>query len=92
MIFKGSRYEKVPTAVIVTPGGGPVRYLLARRIPETAAVLGHRVVGGERLDHISWQHFRDAERFWRIGDANLAMDPDALLEPGAILAIPTSGG
>ena len=38
------------------------------------------------------QHFRDAERFWRICDANRATWPDDLLEEAAILRIPASEG
>jgi hypothetical protein len=50
------------------------------------------VLASERLDHIAWQHFRDAERFWRICDANRALWPDELLEEGAILRVPATEG
>ena len=63
-----------------------------RFIPATPALEGHLVVQGERLDHIAWQHYRDAERFWRICDANRALWPDDLLEEAAILRIPASEG
>ena len=48
------------------------------------------MIDDERLDHIAWQHYRDAERFWRICDANRALWPDDLLEEAAILRIPPS--
>ena len=90
MFFKGSRYEKVPTREITGPSGRPVRYKGTRFIPDTPAFSGHLVAQDERLDHIAWQHYRDAERFWRIADANRALWPDDLLEEGAVLRIPPS--
>ena len=92
MFFKGSRYEKVTDAMITDPSGRIIRYKTSRYIPDTQAIVGHRVISDERLDHIAWQHFRDAERFWRICDANRALWPDDLLEEAAILRIPPSEG
>jgi hypothetical protein len=92
MFFKGSRYEKVPEAMLTDDAGTVIRYKTTRFIPDTSAVVGHRVMHDERLDHIAWQHFRDAERFWRICDANRALWPDDLLEEAATLRIPPSEG
>ena len=93
MFFKGSRYEKTPERVYRQPDGREVRYKTTRFIPdEPPATVGHRVMAHERLDHIAWQHYRDAERFWRICDANRALWPDDLLEPAAILRIPPAEG
>ena len=91
MFFKRSRYAKVPEHTIADANGRPIRYKATRFIPDTPnALVGHRVSDEERLDHIAWQHYRDAERFWRICDANRAMWPDDLLEEAAILRIPSS--
>jgi hypothetical protein len=92
MFFKGSRYEKVPDAALVDDWGRTIRYKTVRYITDPVAVVGHRVGNGERLDHIAWQHYRDAERFWRICDANRALWPDDLLEEAAVLRIPPSEG
>jgi hypothetical protein len=89
MFFKGSRYEKVPTRTLTDRAGRLIAYKTTRFIPPTPALEGHRVMSRERLDHIAWQHYRDAERFWRICDANTAVWPDDLLEEAAILRIPT---
>lgn len=91
MFFKGSRYAKVPEHTITDAHGRSIRYKATRFIPDTQpAVVGHRVVNEERLDHIAWQHYRDAERFWRICDANRALWPADLLEEAAIIRIPPS--
>lgn len=91
MFFKGSRYAKVPDATITDRTGRVIRYKTTRFIAEsTAPAVGHRVTNDERLDHIAWQHYRDAERFWRICDANRALWPDDLLEEAAVLRIPPS--
>jgi hypothetical protein len=92
MFFKGSRYEKVPDRTISAATGRVIRYKTTRFIAEAAAIVGHLVTADERLDHIAWQHFRDAERFWRICDANRALWPDDLLEEGETIRIPPSGG
>jgi hypothetical protein len=92
MFFKGSRYEKVPEASLVDASGRRIRYKTVRFIPDTQAVVGHRVQADERLDHLAWQHFHDSERYWRICDANRALWPDELMEEAAILRIPPSEG
>jgi len=92
MFFKGSRYAKVPQATLTDASGRVVRFTTSRFINDPPAVVGHRVLGGERLDHIAWQHFRDAERFWRIADANRALWPNDLLEEGAIVRVPATEG
>ncbi len=92
MFFKGSRYQKVPLAKITDSAGREIRYTLTRFIVDPLALVGHRVLAHERLDHIAWRHFRDAERFWRICDANRALWPDDLLEEAAILRIPAAEG
>ncbi len=92
MFFKGSRYEKLPTATYADASGRTIAYVTTRYILPTTAFIGHTVVEGERLDLIAYQYFRDTERFWRICDANLATWPDDLLVIGAVLAIPSSEG
>lgn len=92
MFFKGSRYAKVPRLTRVDESGRVVTYTAVRRIPDTVPLVGHRVVQSERLDHIAWTHFRDAERYWRICDADVVMWPDDLLEPGSIIGIPGAEG
>ena len=92
MFFKGSRYATVPTATIVDETGRLIAYKTTRFIPDTPAVVGHMIVGGERLDHIAWQHYRDAERYWRICDANHALWPNDLLEVGRVILVPPSEG
>jgi hypothetical protein len=90
MFFKGSRYENVQTRQMVDASGRTIRYKATRIIPDTPALVGHQVTDDERLDHIAWQHFHDAERFWRICDANRATWPADLLDAGVVLRIPAS--
>jgi nucleoid-associated protein YgaU len=91
MISKNSRYKTVETDQFVDTSGQPHNYLKVRFIPTTTAQLTHLVSSGERLDHLAFRYYADAERFWRIGDANQAMWPDDLLSgAGGRLKIPTS--
>jgi nucleoid-associated protein YgaU len=90
MFVKGSRYERVPDAIHVDATGRQIRYKTVRFIGEATPVTGHRVVAGERLDHIANSSYRDPERYWRICDANRASWPDDLLEVGAVIGIPAA--
>ena len=92
MFFKGSRYATLPDLTMLDSNGREVRYKAIRFIPDAPAFVGHLVSQNERLDHIAAQHYRDAERFWRICDANRALWPDDLQEPGRVIAIPPSDG
>ena len=92
MFFRGSRYAKVPEASITDASGRVIQYKTTRFIPDTPATVGHRVMAGERLDHIAWQHYRDAERYWRICDANGALWPADLLDDGRIIQVPPAEG
>jgi hypothetical protein len=92
MFFKGSRYEKVATNQITDPTGRVIVYKKIRFIPPTQGVVGYMVRQGDRLDLIANLSFRDAQRFWRICDANDSMWPDDLLQIGKTLEIPSSEG
>jgi hypothetical protein len=93
MFFKGSRYAEVGEHAIIDDQGRVCRYNKVRFIPATPAERGHRLAQGERLDHLAQRYFRDPERFWRIGDANLALWPDDLVaEPNRIILIPAPQG
>jgi hypothetical protein len=92
MFFKGSRYEKVATNQITDSTGRVLVYKKIRFIPSTAGVVAYTVKQADRLDLIANLSFRDAQRFWRICDANDAMWPDDLLMIGRTLLIPPSEG
>ncbi len=93
MFFKGSRYEKVGDLEMVDENGRILRYKNTRFIPATSAQLIHVVTAGERLDHLAYKYYRDAERFWRICDANKVMWPNDLVEEAnEQVGIPPSSG
>lgn len=86
-----SRYAGVETATKEIPDGRSVVHLKRRFLPaaRTLAVLQeHTVKEGERLDHIATTHLGDPEQFWRLCDANDAMEPSELTsEPGRTLKV-----
>ena len=88
MIFKGSRYEKVPVYQITDRSGQIITVLRIRFIPPTPAGFLHTFRADERLDMLAYNFYRNPEKFWLIADANTEMDPDDLLEPGRLLRIP----
>jgi len=93
MFFKGSRYAAVGEAQITDRTGRTIRYKLVRIIPDAPAAVAHLVHEGERLDHLAHRYYRDAERFWRICDANRAdWPPDLVAVVGRRLLIPPAQG
>jgi nucleoid-associated protein YgaU len=59
-----------------------------RLVAPTEPALVHRVQAGDRLDLLAARYFGDPLQYWRIADANPALSPDQLLEPGRVLSIP----
>jgi hypothetical protein len=87
----GSRYENVPEALYVGPDGRELRYKLLRPIPASPALAEHVVAQGDRLDLLAFRFFGDPEQFWRLCDANGALDPAELVaEPGRRLVVPAA--
>ena len=86
-----SRYYSVDTTQLTTADGKQIVYLRRRRVPqpeEFTTLIEHHIVEGERLDNITAEYLGDPEQFWRLCDANNAMDPDELTEnPGSVILI-----
>ena len=79
-----SRYFGFETATLTAPDGRTVVYLRRRFVPDPARfamLLEHVVVEDERLDNIAARYMDDPEAFWRIADANAALNPPDLTEP-----------
>jgi hypothetical protein len=85
-----SRYFGIATDTFERPGGEPVIYLTRRFVPAPDAfdlLQEHVVVEGERLDNLAATFVGDPEQFWRLADANGALLPWELEEPGRRLRI-----
>jgi len=91
MFAMTSRYFSVPTAKLEKAGGESIVYVRRRFVPppEAFALLQeHEVTQGERLDNITAHFLGDPEQFWRVCDANDAMNPAELTaEPGRRLRV-----
>ncbi len=88
MTFRSSRYANIATYVATDARGNAHPALKMRVIPETPAVFRHTVRAGERLDLLAFQYYGKADRFWRICDANTAVQPEELLQPGRRILVP----
>ena len=78
-----SRYYDVETATLYRADGEELPFVRRRLLPPSsrfALLREHVVRGGERLDRIAAQELGDAELFWRLCDANDAMQPEELTE------------
>jgi hypothetical protein len=78
-----SRYYGLETAFLEGADGQTIVYLRRRFLPppERFALLREHVVAdGERLDLITATYLGDPLQWWRIADANRALNPEELIE------------
>lgn len=79
-----SRYYTVATATLTRPDGREIVYVRRRLLPrgESQPLLAEVTVQqGERLDLFTYRTLGDPLQFWRIADANDAIDPFDLVNP-----------
>jgi hypothetical protein len=92
MLTHTSRYYALETVTFTTIDGKEIAYKRRRFLPDPLAmqILAEVVVTqGDRLDLITAKTLGDPEHFWRICDANNAMDPEELTaEIGRKLSVP----
>lgn len=86
-----SRYYHIEIVQFVASDGRTIAYLKRRFVPPPenfATLQEHRVIEGERLDHLAARYLGDSEQYWKICDANTAFIPSDLTDtPGRILRI-----
>lgn len=91
-----SRYHDIEIATHVRPDGTQVPYVRRRFLPPAdrfATIVEHVVTQGERLDNITARYLGDPLQFWRVCDANDAMNPpDLTARVGGRLRITLPGG
>lgn len=76
-----SRYYGIDTVALTLPDGRQVTCLRRRLLPQPerfADLQQHVVAQGDRLDNIAAAYLGDPEAFWRIADANRALQPEDL--------------
>ncbi len=78
-----SRYHEIEKAEFMAKDGRIVPYIRRRFVPPPGRfdlLEEHTVTEGDRLDNITAKFLGDPEQFWRICDANNAMQPEELTE------------
>lgn len=86
------RYDDVPRRKVRRRDGSDDVLMARRLIPPVAGLLPNgtvRVRPGDRLDSIAAAALGDPEAWWRIADANPALDPAELEAPGRVLSLGT---
>lgn len=78
MFFRGSRYERIADAELITAEGRLIRYKKRRFIPELDGSLVYVVKEGDRPDLAAHAAIGDAEQFWRLCDVNRVQQPAEL--------------
>jgi hypothetical protein len=86
-----SRYYGIPTVQLTQAGGRTVVYVQRRFLPSTenfAPLQAVTLVAGDRLDNLAARYIGDPQQFWRLCDANGAVQPEALVaNVGSMLTI-----
>jgi hypothetical protein len=87
-----SRYHGLPVATLELPDGRTVSFVRRRFLPHASdlpLLTETAVEQGERIDLVAHRTLGDPLAYWRVCDANDAMDPAELTgEPGRRLRIP----
>ena len=86
-----SRYYALDDASLTTGDGRIITYKRRRFLPDgekMPLLIEVTVTEGDRLDLITARTLGDPEQFWRICDANNAMNPSDLVELGRVLRVP----
>ena len=85
-----SRYASIQIAQI-TIGDRTISYVRRRFLPrgsDLPLLSVATLADGDRLDLLTTRALGDPEQFWRVCDANDAMDPNDLEVPGLSLRVP----
>jgi len=92
MFETNSRYANLPVLTRTAAGGAPVVYVSRRFLPraEDLPILAEVTVqSGDRPDLLAARTLGDPTAFWRVADANDAMDPGELVDQtGRALRVP----
>jgi nucleoid-associated protein YgaU len=87
-----SRYYALEDASLTTADDRIIAYKRRRFLPDGEKIpllVEVTVTEGDRLDLITARTLGDPEQFWRICDANNAMNPsDLTAETGRVLRVP----
>ena len=87
-----SRYYELETARYTTSDDRVIAYKRRRFLPEgdeMPLLIEVTVTQADRLDLIAARTLGDPEQFWRVCDANNAMNPlDLTVEPGRTVRVP----
>jgi hypothetical protein len=87
-----SRYYDLKTYTWTAPGGRVIAYVERRFVPPGDAMpllVEVTVAQGDRLDLITARTLGDPTQFWRVCDANNALDPFELTAGiGRVIRVP----
>ena len=91
MFPRASRYYAIEIARFTTSEQREIVYVRRRFIPlvnDAAVAVEYKIEQGDRLDNVTAQQLGDPEQFWRLCDANEAMQPTELEEIGRWVKVP----
>jgi len=89
MFDTNSRYFALDDYIVQDAQGRSVKIKKVRFIPPTPATVTRQIAQSDRPDLMAYVYYQAADRFWRIADANIVMDPAELTATiGKLILIP----
>ena len=83
-----SRYKATETYQVTDSRGRLVTVVAVPPAPAAQMLGYHRLLQGQKMDHLAYQYLADANATWKIAELNDVMLPEALTEKSEI-AIPS---
>ena len=84
MFSDKSRYKSATTYQVTDLRGRTVNVVATPDKP-TAGLLGyHRLIQGQRMDHLAYKYLKDANASWKIAEMNEVMLAETLSEQAQI--------
>ena len=90
MFTPNSRYYSLKKAIYKGPDGRETPYVTRRLLPQGSAMnnlVNYPVKSGDRLDLLAAYALGNSELYWKICDANNAMNPFEVIETGVTASI-----
>ena len=90
MFRNNSRYKNTETYQVKDSRGRMVTVVAVPKAPTVKFLGYHRLLQGQRLDHLAFQYLSDGSAYWKIAELNDVMLAETLSEKPQI-SIPAKG-
>lgn len=80
MFSDNSRYKSTETYTVTDIRGRQVTVVAVPKAPNQVLLGYHKLIQGQKPDHLAFKYLKDATAYWSIAEMNGAMLPEAISE------------